>query len=241
MTYLVSFDLEMDRLITPQWDCKITCGSMYSDGGGSKLYYSIGHDGVPIAAMRCEDLGVFVDDLFLHVNNGAMIVSWGGCAVDFRALFSNLVGDYVRQMKVLSMIEGHIDIPICSATDMGVMMGLDAACKGMNIGSKEFKSVSAPDDWKMGRYEQVLDHVKNDAIFTMKVYNAIFTHNPPCLMWTSKSNKKKQWYCSWKFDGRQIRLLTVNECLQRKTPKTKFPILPGMDRDEAVRWFSIRV
>jgi hypothetical protein len=32
-------------------------------------------------------------------------------------------------------------------------------------------------------------------------------------------------------------LLTVQECLQRKTPKTKFPILPGMDRDQAVSWF----
>jgi hypothetical protein len=235
--YLVAFDLELDRLITHDWNVHITCAATYSEPGSTKLYYSVEH-GLPCKHMNRRDVEQLLDDLYDHKQKGALIISWGGCAVDFRAIHSSLEGDVVRQCKCLELVRSHVDLPIASATDMGVMMGLEAAAKGMLLTSKSTKdSYDAPENWKQGKYTDVLHHVENDAVLTLKVYCMIMNNNPPCLFWMSKSGKKKQWYCSWMFDGRHIRLLTVDEALQRKVPHTPFPILPGMDRNVAVQWF----
>jgi hypothetical protein len=239
--YAVAFDVELDRLVPhdrDDWTPKITCAATYSFAGGTKLYFSL-ESGRYCRHMTRKDVERLLDDLYDHKSKGALIISWGGCAVDFRAIYSSLhSGDLVRQFKCLELVKSHVDVPIASATDMGVMMGLEAASKGMGLSSKSSQSsCDAPEHWRLGHYDQVLKHVENDAMVTLRVYTQIMNNNPPCLFWMSKSGKKKQWFCSWIFDGRQIRLLTVGEALERNVPHTHFPILPGMDRRNAVKWF----
>jgi hypothetical protein len=230
--YLVSFDIELDRLVKEEWETpKIICAAIFTEAGGTSVFY-----GDKYAAFMSEsEVCRLFDELYDHFCRGGTIVSWGGCAVDFRAIFENVSPD--RRPKCIKIAKAHIDIPVASSTDMGVMMSLDAASRGMGIGFKtEGESENAPKYWKERKFDRVLHHVKKDAEMTLRVYNKVMSTNPPCLLWLSKTCKKKQWFCSWVFDGRQVRMLTVDEAVQRKVPHTPFIIPPGMDRNRATKW-----
>jgi hypothetical protein len=137
------------------------------------------------------------------------------------------------------LVKNHIDIPIASSTDTGMMMGLDAAARGTGNGRKNNqRSTDAPRLWTEGKYQEVLQHVKLDAILTLRVYETIMTQIPPSLTWSTKSGRQKTWFCFIIGDAiRNIfRLSTVSECLQRPVRDVPFSIPSGMNRNSAVAW-----
>lgn len=249
MTYAVAFDVELDKLIpkdeAPQspWSLDsaphITCAAIYSDVTGPKLFYTRDTSHLPAKRMSKFDASRLVDELIMHSMRGALIISWGGTAVDFRALHAALDGDVQRQINVLYLAKYHIDVTIASSTDTGMMMGLDAASQGMNLGRKSNTiSSAAPRLWSEGKQRIVLQHVQKDAELTLKVYQSIFRTYPPHLRWITKNGKEKFWLCNFIFDNYRniFRLKNVMECLQTKVPAVPFHIPIGMNRDHCVNW-----
>ena len=257
--YYVSFDVELDGLIVEgQNDFndisfpKITCAAIYCSKDESiKLYYSVTNNILDI-----YEAAEILDELWKHSMRGAYILTWGGTAVDFRALYNSLIFDKIRKQQCLTIARFyHIDITIASFTDMGIMMSLDAAARGTLQGSKILGiSFLAPIIWKYGNKLEVLEHVKSDAILTYKVYNNMMLSSPPKLTWETKSGRKKNWSCSIITENRLlsthlennkdhqstsvrcIRLPSVGECFSRIPPKVPFDIPAGMNRDTAAEW-----
>ncbi len=242
MFYSISFDVELDRLVPEHWTAEstpfITCAAIHSKNGSKRFYSST--NGVKAPRMSLEDAAKLFDELWDHTMNGAIIISWGGTAVDFRALYFALHGDYDRQCKCKMLVMNfHIDIPIASSTDTGMMMGLDAASKGTGQGEKSnTDSSDAPRLWESGEFDKVLSHVEQDAILTLKVYEHMMNLNPPSLQWITKSGKLKTWYCSTQYDGIRnlYRLNTVSECLMIPMKTVPFEIPKCMNRDYIALW-----
>jgi hypothetical protein len=252
MSYAIAFDVELDRLVpdaapagalVSPWSAEgaphITCAAVFSAAEGARYYFTRGADGAPAARMACVDAARLIDDLWRHAERHALIVSWGGTAVDFRALHAALDGDALRQLKCLQLVGGHVDIPIASATDTGMMMGLDAAAQGMRQGRKcSGASVDAPSMWLAGQHERVLQHVQRDAQLTLAVYEAVLAHAPPRLVWPTRRGQLRTWWCSTVPDAERgaLRLRSVAECMLLPLPPTPFAPAPGMNRDVAVSW-----
>ena len=248
MAYAIAFDVELDRLvpnpdgseISSPWHLydapHITCAATFSEHEGSKCFMSM-DTGKPAARMNSFDACRLFDELWSHSQQGAIIISWGGTAVDFRALHALL--DPGRQKQCIDLVKRHIDIPIASATDIGMMMGLDAAATGMGQGRKiTANSSSAPIHWKQGKHLEVAEHVKKDAMLTLKVYNSIIKNFPPSLTWKTRSGKERIWWCSFRVDNLIVRLPNVMECMALPLPFTPFVVPPGMNRDVSVQWMS---
>jgi hypothetical protein len=242
--YAVAFDVELDRLVPELWCDEnmpfITCAAIFSEEKGTRLFYTkLEKGGAP--RLSREDACLLCDELYAHHRRGALIISWGGTAVDFRALYNSLHGDEERQRKCTLVTKGHIDIPIASSTDTGMMMGLDAAARGTGQGHKSNDhSSSAPRMWSEGKFQEVLEHVKLDAMLTLRVYNALFHTVPPSLTWSTRNGGKRTWYCYFivDYERNTIRLSTVAECLARPQKVTPYILPQGMNRDNAVEWLK---
>lgn len=243
--YSIAFDVELDRLVPESW-CeetvpKITCAAIFSEEKGTKLYYTRYTNNGKAPHLSVQDAAKLCDDLYAHLKRGALIISWGGTAVDFRALYHCLKGDDERQRRCAMVTKGHIDIPIASATDIGMMMGLDAAARGTGQGRKSNSiSTNAPRLWSEGKQNEVLEHVKLDAMLTLRVYNSIMQSIPPSLTWYTRTGNIRTWFCYFiaDYERKMIRLSTVSECLLRPQKPVPFTIPNGMDRDKAVKWLS---
>jgi hypothetical protein len=244
MNYSVSFDVELDRLVPEQWSDDssphITCAAVFSSDGKTSLFYTPSKEGCAPRLSKI-DAARLLDELWGHAQKGAMIISWGGTAVDFRVLHSALCGDAKRQKMCKDIVENHIDIPIASSTDIGMMMGLDAAAQGTGNGRKNNQlSTDAPRLWTEGKHAEVLEHVKLDAILTLRVYESIMSQIPPSLTWSTRSGRKRTWFCFIILDPFRniVRLSTVNECLLRPVCEVPFVIPSGMNRNSAVAWLD---
>lgn len=256
--YSVAFDVELDRLVPDSWNetstPQITCAAVYSHSEGARLFYSTdeneheklnsisakgGESKQCAPRLNKKDCSKLLDELWEHMQKGAIIISWGGTAVDFRALHSALQGDDDRQNKCVQLVRNHVDIPIASCTDIGMMMGLDAAAKGTGQGNKNnFTSTQAPKMWTSGKQAEVLEHVKLDAVLTLKVYEAVMKNVPPTLTWVTRSGKTRTWYCYLIIDHerKMLRMSNVEECLQRPVKAVPFLVPRGMNRDHAASW-----
>jgi hypothetical protein len=246
MNYAIAFDVELDRLVPESWTeesaiPKITCAAIFSEEKGTRLYYTKFNKNNNAAHLSVDDAAKLCDDLYAHLKRGALIISWGGTAVDFRALYHCLDGDQERQRKCALVTKGHIDIPIASSTDIGMMMGLDAAARGTGQGKKSNAiSINAPRLWSEGKQNEVLEHVKLDAMLTLRVYNSMMQSIPPSLTWHTRTGNQRTWYCYFiaDYERKIIRLSTVSECLLRPQKPVPFQTPSGMDRDKAVQWLQ---
>jgi len=234
MSYVVSFDLELNCLISENvcWDSsdcpKITCAAIYSDKYGTKLFYS--EQSSEFSPFLSKDgYETLLDALWFEFQRGAVIVTWGGCAVDFRALYAGLV-DESKKEKCKLLTRLHVDMTIAAITETGMIMGLEAAARGMNQGSKSTAvSRESPRLWNTGKCFQVLEHVRNDAILTEKVYVSAFSLPTPALTWVTKRGKPRTWYiCN--------RDLRVQECMKRNPPVMPFISPKCMNRELSSNW-----
>lgn len=235
MTYVVAFDLELDTMVPENvnWDShmtpRITCASLYSVVEGTRFFFSeTGCDFSPFLSFK--DASRLHDELWKHSLQGATIVTWGGCAVDFKALYAALRNDPERQQQCKHLVQHHVDMTIASVTDIGMMMGLDAAARGMGQGQKcNSISKDSPRLWAANKNFQVLEHVRNDSILTYKVYMAVVRVEVPALTWVTKRGKTRTWYLS-------TLNISVKDCMQRPCIRVPFLVPRGMDRELAAAW-----
>jgi hypothetical protein len=235
---LLAFDVELDQLLSaPSKEAwkdgnvpHITCAAVSDHNGVVQTWW-----GQPY--MKEKELASLVDTLYAHFCAGGLIVTWGGTAADFRALYENLKSDPLRQNQCYLMVQNHIDIPLAAATDTGMMMGLRAAVQGMCLGNKDAESSSlAPEKWAEGKISEVLAHVQKDATMTASVYLRTLECHPARLTWVTRKGHKQSWFPLLVPFHSGMRMCTVWECMMRAPKVPPFQIPEGMHRDDSCRW-----
>jgi len=266
---ILAFDVELDRLVPPydgsvSWELpnkpKVTCAATCEfDTGRTRTYFTPSSDGKRLANHRLSQAAVseLIDDLYSHVCRGGLVVSWGGTAVDFRALHASC-SDPARQQVCLYLARTQIDIPFASSSDLGCMFSLNSAAKAMGLAGKDASiSSHAPQLWENGSELEVLGHVLGDAVLTATVYaRAMDSRNSsPSMSWITQRGKVKTWkptvvpmripvynqhstYAVGEDFVLQPRMQTVEECMSRPKPSVPFVTPHGLDRDYAVKWIE---
>ena len=251
---ILTFDIELDKLVPSTYDSetswelpskpKITCAATCEMvTGRTKTYWTPSTDGKRLAAkvMSKELIHELVDDLYSFICRGGMIVSWGGPAVDFRALHA-CSEDINRKQMCIFMARTQIDIPFASSSEVGFMFSLNSAAKGMGLVGKDSSiSFNAPQLWDTGRELEVLHQVQGDAILTAAVY--FRTMNNPSLNWITQRGKTKTWkpyIIQVPMGGGYVcpRMQTVEECMNRPKAFVPFVTPHGLDRDYAIKWID---
>ena len=116
--------------------------------------------------MTQPDLSKFVDVLQDCVEAGYTIVTLNGLGFDFDVLGeeSQRVAD-CRQLAL-----GHVDILFHIFCEKGFGVGLNAAAKAIGLSKPEAIDGSvAPQLWKDGQCQQVLDYVAEDCKLTLAI------------------------------------------------------------------------
>lgn len=217
------FDFEFTELlpsIGQDWpeSLHITCGSIISSGDIMPQVWVENSSNY----LSETSLSSFVDLLFLKRISGHYIATWGGSSSDWRLLMKDCPSK-AKLIKLLAL--DSFDIPMCSCLGIGVMMGLNSACKALGFALKEeHSSSSMPELWLTNK-EAVIQHVSNDAHATLIVLNN--ASNTGQLQWITKRGECKSW---------QIQFWTVRECLGLELPVVPWPIGPEQNAKLLARW-----
>lgn len=225
----VAFDLEIAEDIpsgTDDWkSCRplgITCAGLAKPNSATTAFW-----GVP--RMTPEQNRNLADYLLSHYAEGHQIVTWNGLGFDIDVLAEECQSEeYTKALKELAL--NHIDIGFAMFCDKGYMVGLDTAAKGMNLAGKTegMHGDLAPVMWKEGKIEKVLEYVKQDALTTAQVYEAIL--NKGRLHWISRSGRPNYWYINGT-------IKTVREALATPEPDTSWMSNPW-SRSKFTGWLD---
>jgi hypothetical protein len=232
-----AFDLEFTDLL-PGLDedvpehLHISCASIITTGSSwPQVWYerpTIGE--IPSDFMSRGTLGAFVDALQELVNSGFVIVTWGGSASDWKMLAKEVPD---RAAEIIEMTLQSVDVPMCTCMSIGMMMGLNAACRALGFSLKDSTaSENVPELWNKKTAEarsEVLQHVSNDSYATLMVVKHAETSGT--LAWISKKGQYKTWS--------PVHFLTVKTCLSRELPNVPFPIGPSHNAKILARWLLL--
>lgn len=217
------FDFEFTQLLPDlgqPWPdtLHISCGSIISTGD---LWPSVWVEN-EADFLSEQSLAAFVDLLLVKRLSGHSIATWGGSSSDWRLLMRECPSK-ASLIKLLAL--DSIDIPMCSCVSIGVMMGLNSACRGLGFTLKEeFSSSSMPDLWHTNR-DAVIQHVSNDSHATLIVLqNALTTGSLP---WITKRGELKAWPAAFR---------SVRECLAMDLPSVPWTISPEQNAKLLARW-----
>lgn len=157
----------------------ISCAAIWcEDKEQAEVFYSKNTDGNASEKMSVDDLSGFVDLLIEKTKQGYTIVTHNGLGFDFDILAEE--SGRLDDCKQLAL--NHIDMMFHFFCGKGFAIGLNAAAKSIGISKPENIDGSlAPQLWKQGNHQQVLDYVAQDCRLTLDI------------ALTSKKNKKITW------------------------------------------------
>lgn len=232
-------DLETYAIIpldAEDWDeyrpLRVTCAAMINQDWASLSWtgpeLEDGRLADYMSPVYCADLA---DCLLQCAATGDKIVTWNGLGFDFKALCDELTDAEQRNQVIeLALSNSHVDIAFHMLCSLGYMTGLDAACRGMNLGSKteNMTGWKAPLEWRKGREEQdmTIDYCIQDASLTAVLFKAIDLSGN--MRWLNKRGASKVWSIS---GG----LLGVADALRLPVPSR-----PLMARDKFHSWVTSR-
>jgi hypothetical protein len=190
--------------------------------------------------MTAAELCAFIESLDAAAARGETLVTWGGAGSDWRVLAAEVSWASPRHAALCQRLAlDHVDVAFAAAASFGCMMGLRAACVGMNCAAKPpGASAAVPVLWAAGRTDEVLRHVADDAVATATVYARMFRDPArPQLTWMTTRNVLKTWdapVVRKAETGRAcVRLETVRECLA--SVDARAPVAPKFVVDESMR------
>ena len=157
----------------------ISCAAFWcEDEEQAEVFYSKDSDGNAAEKMSIEDLSIFIDRLIEKNKQGYDIVTHNGLGFDFDILAEESGrDDDCRQLAL-----NHIDMMFHFFCGKGFVIGLNAAAKSIGISKPaDVDGSVAPQLWKQGDYQTVLDYVAQDCRLTLDV------------ALTSEKNKKITW------------------------------------------------
>ena len=157
----------------------ISCAAFWcEDEDQAEVFYSKDSDGNAAEKMSVEDLSIFNDRLIEKNKQGYDIVTHNGLGFDFDILAEESGRDEDCRKLALN----HIDMMFHFFCGKGFVIGLNAAAKSIGISKPaDVDGSVAPQLWKQGDYQTVLDYVAQDCRLTLDV--AI----------NSEKNKKITW------------------------------------------------
>jgi len=219
---LASFDLEIcDELdFTGGTPPRISCAAIAMQNEPSDpVTYQYFQSSPERPDMTPDQVSELAARLLYLAANDYKIVTWNGVAFDIPT-----VAAFAKQKKELFnlSLHDHIDMMLLVSFQTGYRLGLDAALVGAGLESKlhevtlttgevitDMSGAKAPELWKAGERQAVLDYLKVDVLQPLRLARNIEKTN--VIYWTSKKNRPM---------AISSPLLTVSEA-REKLPKPR--------------------
>lgn len=160
--------------------------------------------------MNADDLSTFVDLLIEKTQQGYTIVTHNGLGFDFDILAEE--SGRFDNCKELAL--SHIDMMFHFFCGKGFAIGLNAAAKSIGISKPEDIDGSvAPQLWKEGNYQQVLDYVAQDCRLTLDI--ALTSEKHKKITWVTRKGSTSSF-------ALPMGWLTVYEAMKLPLPDTSW-------------------
>ncbi len=194
------------------------------DTGEALLWNGVSDDDRPAASMNAMEVGELVKHLLEMSRRGYVIVTWNGLQFDFDVLAEESeLWDPCRELA-----RGHVDMMFQVVCQLGHVLSLDAAAKGMRLRGKTegMSGQLAPELWARGEYDQVLQYVEQDARCTLGLAEACERNGR--LRWISRRGGARDMPLpkGW---------LSVDEALKLPLPDTSWMTNP-IGREQVTAW-----
>jgi hypothetical protein len=173
----LAFDIETAKILPENFGdlhdhrpLGITCAATWcADKAAAETFHSRNNDGAPAAQMTARDLAAFIEHLKVKANSGYTIVTHNGLGFDFDILAEESGQiDACRELAV-----NHVDMMFHFFCGKGFAIGLNAAAKAIGISKPaDVDGSVAPQLWKDGHHQAVLDYVAQDCRLTLDVAEA---------------------------------------------------------------------
>jgi len=189
----------------------ISCAAIWcEDKDNAEVFYSKDSNGDATEKMSGQDLSGFVDCLIDKVKQGYTIVTHNGLGFDFDILAEESGRhDDCRQLAL-----NHIDMMFHFFCGKGFVIGLNAAAKSIGVSKPEDVDGSvAPQLWKEGNHQQVLDYVAQDCRLTLDV--ALTSEKYKKITWVTRKG-------STAYFSLPSGWLSVNEAMNLPLPDTSW-------------------
>jgi len=170
----IAFDIETAKILPNDVEdllahrpLGICCAATLAvDESKPQLFYSKNTDGSPLAKMSKDDLSKFVDFLLAQAADGYTIVTLNGLGFDFDVLAE----ESGRQDDCKQLALSHVDMMFHIFCGKGFCVGLNAAAKAIGLSKPaDVDGSIAPQLWKDGKHDRVLDYVAQDCKITLNV------------------------------------------------------------------------
>jgi len=170
----VAFDLETAKILPENFGdlhdhrpLGISCTATWcSDESVAETFHSTNADGSPAPQMTAQDLTAFIEHLKIKSQAGYTIITHNGLGFDF-----DILGEESGQTEdCRALARTHVDMMFHFFCGKGFPIKLNAAAKaiGMSKPANVDGSV-APQLWKDGEAQTVLDYVAQDCRLTLDV------------------------------------------------------------------------
>ena len=196
------------------------------DSDEVRLWHGVNDDGRPAASMNATESGELVKYLLEMSSQGSSIVTWNGLQFDFDVLAEESeLWDQCRELA-----RGHVDMMFHIVCQLGHVLSLDAAAKGMGLRGKieGMSGLVAPELWARGEYDQVLQYVRQDARCTLELAEACERKRRLCWMSRRGGSRDMPLPKGW---------LSVGEALELPLPDTSWMTNP-IKRKRFTQWLG---
>jgi hypothetical protein len=131
--------------------------------------------------MQKTDIAEFIDFLLQRTNDGYTVLTFNGLGFDFDVLAEESGRlDDCRRIAL-----SHVDIMFHVFCAKGFPVGLDASARAFGCGkSAGVDGALAPQLWRDGKHQQVLEYVAQDCRITLDV--ALRSENSRSFLWINK-------------------------------------------------------
>ncbi len=214
----LAFDIETAKILPKDFGdlhdhrpLGITCTATWcSDGSAAVTFYSKNEDGSTAPQMTKQDLLAFVEHLKIKSTSGYTIITHNGLGFDFDILAEE--SGQTDDCRNLAL--PHVDMMFHFFCGKGFAIGLNAAAKAIGISKPTNVDGSiAPQLWKDGDYQTVLDYVAQDCRLTLDVAE------------TSETSKRISWITgrgTKSYFELPVGWLTVEEASKLPLPDTSW-------------------
>jgi hypothetical protein len=185
----LAFDIETAKILPKDVDdllahrpLGICCtATLAADQSKAQLFYSKNTDGSPSPMMSKDDLSQFVDFLLARIADGYTIVTLNGLGFDFDVLAE----ESGRQDDCKQLALSHVDMMFHIFCGKGFGVGLNAAAKAIGLSKPaDVDGSIAPQLWRDGKHDRVLDYVAQDCKITLDV--AVASEEKRAFRWITK-------------------------------------------------------
>jgi len=244
MRKIVAFDLEIAKQVPDDatdwkeyWPLGISCGATFLVDAMFETESKLWH-GQPdknglyprqMTPEECRELATYLESM---AEQGWLVVTWNGLGFDHSLLLAECQDDeYAPRIK--RMARQHCDPAFAMFCELGYMIGMDTACKGMGLAGKPegMDGAMAPRLWAQGPEEQqkVLDYVANDARMEALLYWLISKKG--YLRWRSEAGNINRWFI------KDHHIPTVEEAMQLPRPDTSW-MREHWEREKFTEWLE---